>query len=449
MTPRWAVAAALLLACGLPAWGARVQPQAMKSVLPDGLVLVVKPNTATDIVAVHAFVRVPAVVETRRAAGIRQLLTQMLVRGTTQRSGSDLARDIEAAGATLNVAFGLDYLDVRAVATSDGFEAVVDLIADILRHPVFDADELEAQRAEALARLAAVKNNDPFQGAYFLAREVLYPDHPYGLPNLGTVEGLGSITPEDLRALHRAYCVPNNTVVAICGNVTKAQAYQTVSGAFHGWARGAVPEEPAPVCAPLERSRLQVVERPLRVASLMLAFPGPAVSDDDYPAVQVIDALLGGGMASRLFVALRGRGGLVYEVSSFHPSLRHESHLAAYVTTAPGNLEAAKSGIVREIERLQQEPVPDEELERAKRFLIGSYALRHQRNSDQAFYLGWYELVGVGWDFDRSYADRVSAVTAEQVQQAARRWFRAYAAAALMPRSEAPQEPEEPSPPEG
>ena len=92
MTRRWAIAAALLLACGLPASGARVQPQAMKSVLPDGLVLVVKPNTATDIVSVHAFVRIPAVVETRRAAGIRQLLTQMLVRGTTQRSGSDLTQ---------------------------------------------------------------------------------------------------------------------------------------------------------------------------------------------------------------------------------------------------------------------------------------------------------------------------------------------------------------------
>jgi len=432
----WAIAAAVLCAWALPAAGARLQPRVMKSVMANGLVLIVKPNSATDIVAIHALVRVPATVETEQP-GIRQLLTQMLVRGTTERTGTDLAMTVEAAGGTLNAAFGLDYVDVRATVPRDGFGLVVALLADVLRHPIFDARELEGQRAEALTRVEAVKD-DPFQSAYFLAREVLYRGHPYGLPNFGTPAGLRALNRERLVALHRTYFVPNNTVIALSGNVTKAEAYQAISGAFDDWRQAAIPPGPDPKAPALERSQVEVVERLLRSASLMLAFPAPAVSDPAYPALQVADAVLGGGMASRLFVALRGEQGLAYQVSSFYPSLQRQSHLAAYVTTAPENLEAAKRGIVREIERLQKEPVPQAELERAKRFLVGSYALRHQRNSDQAFYLGWYEAVGVGWEFDDTYAERMNAVTAEQVQQAARTWLHAYAGAALMPRSEAP-----------
>jgi predicted Zn-dependent peptidase len=435
VSARWWAALGFLCACAMPAAGARLQPRVMKSVMGNGLVLIVKPSTASDIVAVHAFVRVPATVETEQGPGVRQLLSQMLVRGSTQRSGAGLAAAVEAAGGTLNVAFGLDYVDVRAVATGEGFDAIIDLLADVLRHPIFDAGELERQRAEALVRLDAVKE-DAFQSAYFLTRGVLYGKHPYGLPNFGTAAGLRSLTRERLVGVYRTYFVPNNTVIAVAGAVSKARAYEAISRDFDSWQQASVPQAQPPQVQRLDHSRVEAVERPLRAASLMLAFPAPAVSDPDYPAVQVIDTLLGGGMASRLYVALRGQEGLAYDVRSLYPTLQHESHLAAYVTTAPGNLETVKRGIVREIERLQNEPVPEGDLERAKRFLTGSYALRHQRNSDQAFYLGWYEAVGVGWEFDESYAQRIAAVTAAQVQQAARTWLKAYAGAALMPQSE-------------
>ena len=156
--------------------------------------------------------------------------------------------------------------------------------------------------------------------------------------------------------------------------------------------------------------------------------------DPDYYALQVIDSLLSGGASSRLPQHLREDLGLVYHVSSFYPTLAASSHFAIYAATAPHRLLAVKSAVLQALTRLIEEPVPPDELTRAKRYLLGSYALSHQRMKDQAYALAWYETLGLSGDFAEQYAAGLQAVTAADVQRAASAIFTRFALAVTMPR---------------
>ncbi len=128
-------------------------------------------------------------------------------------------------------------------------------------------------------------------------------------------------------------------------------------------------------------------------------------------------------MSSRLFRALREQAGLAYAVGSFYPTRREASRLVIHIGTAPANAGRAESGILGEVERLHEEPVPDEELAGAKAFLCGAFDLDLRTNGRQSLYLGFFELAGVGHAYVVRYREVVEGVTAAEVQRVARRYL--------------------------
>ncbi|NIQ98921.1 MAG: insulinase family protein, partial [Gemmatimonadales bacterium] len=134
-----------------------------------------------------------------------------------------------------------------------------------------------------------------------------------------------------------------------------------------------------------------------------------------YYALQVIDSILSGGQSARLPRTLRDDLGLVYQVSSFYPTLAADSHFGIYAATEPEQLRAVKASVLSVLSDLCEQPVTDLELSRAKRYLLGSYALSHQRMKEQAYALAWYEMLGLGADFEQRYAASVQDVTARDI----------------------------------
>jgi zinc protease len=165
----------------------------------------------------------------------------------------------------------------------------------------------------------------------------------------------------------------------------------------------------------------------------MLGFPAPAVEQPGYYALQVVDGLLAGTSGSLLPKALREEAGLAYDVSSFYPTLAQTSHLVVWVATEPQRLEAAKAAILAVLGKLTQEPIPADDLEKAKRNLLGSYALSHQRMKEQAYALAWYETLGLAPDFDERYLAGVQAVGPADVQEAAKAVLGRFVAAVALP----------------
>jgi zinc protease len=160
----------------------------------------------------------------------------------------------------------------------------------------------------------------------------------------------------------------------------------------------------------------------------MLGFPAPGVENPDYPAMCLANVLLGGNKSSLLFRKLREERGLGYQVGSLYPALRGESHLAAYVgldstRATPEALEAVQAAITEQVNVLRSGDFTDQDLERAKRFLVGKHALKHERTRDRAFYLGWHEAIGLGYQYDFQYADKIKAVTKGDVVHTCSRFF--------------------------
>ena len=419
---------ALLLLASCAAYG----DGAKRLRLPNGLRVVVKPSMSTEVVAIELLLDISAGDEPADQEGLRNLVQRLLLRGTRAESGEAMARRLADVGGVAEARVGLDYVELYALAPANGFEVALDVIAEAVQSPAFDPDEVQKQIAGATEAARAARD-DPFQETYLAFREALYPDHPYRELTLGSRSSLARIGWRDVVDFHQASYVPNRAVIAICGGVGEARAQAAVRQAFGDWAAGLpAPDRRLPPVE-LPMSDLTARERPVRRAHLIIGFPAPAAGEDGYYAAQVIDSMLGGGATAMLARKLRDEMGLVYEVSSFYPTLAGESHFAIYAVTDPRQLEAVEAAVIELVGALRDSPVSEAELSRAKSYLLGSYALSHQRMQDQAYALAWYEILGLGADFEQRYTQATRAVTAEQVQEAAQRVFQHFVLAVVLP----------------
>ncbi len=424
-----AAAALLLLSAPHAAAGA-----AKRLTLPNGMRVIVSPTWSTEVVAIELLLDVSALDEPSGKTGIRSLVQRLLLRGTKRQSGDSMARQLAAVGGVMDATVGLDYVELYALVPADGFETAMAVLGDAVRNPSFLPQETQSQTAVA-RQAARAAREDPFQETYLAFRAALYGDHPYAAPTFGTPRSLASISRQDITTFHARHYLPNSAVLAVCGGVGEVRATRAARKVFGGWIPQPPPSRPEPEPLPLAASVVAARELPVKQTHLILGFLAPAAGQQDYYAMQVIDSLLSGGASSRLPQRLREELGLVYHASSFYPTLYGRSHLVTYAATSPGNLSMVKAAAVRALARLTEQPVPADELGHAKRYLLGTYALSHQRMKDQAYALAWYELLGLGCDFAAHYEAGIEAVTASDVQRAAQAAFTRFALAVTVPRT--------------
>ena len=179
--------------------------------------------------------------------------------------------------------------------------------------------------------------------------------------------------------------------------------------------------ETPPATAPVGGRR--VIERPAQEAQVLIGYPGPGIGDPAYPATRVLGALLGGGMAGRLFVELRDNRGLAYSLGVLAPYRTGPGLFLAYLGTERHNAAAAEAETLHELERVRAAPPSEEELQRAKAYVLGQLALDRRTNARQAWYLAFFEAVGAGGDFPQRYAKAIETVTPADVLEAARRYL--------------------------
>jgi zinc protease len=422
---------ALLAACGCPALSA-----VAKDVLDNGLVAITSPAPAGSIVGVAVMVKAAAADEPPGKAGLRQLLQQTMVRGTAHLSGGELAVALDQIGADIDAGPALDCTYVTTACLSQDLPRALELLAEIIQHPVLPEREVQGQRDVALRYLDSLESK-PFEVAQHLLRQGLYGDDPYALPTEGTDESLRSITRADLAEFHRRYYLPNNTIIAIAGAVSRDVALPAVQRYFGDWQRAALPPRRTPLVQPLTQSVMRLRQAPVEQAYFMLGFATGRAARGSYAVMEVIRALLGQGVGARLFGALRDSSAVAYRAEAYDFTLTRGGFVAAYVVAEPRDLDQTKNAILHEFSRLRTEPVSPDELSRAQEYALGSHALSHQKARERAFHLAWYEAIGFGWDFDDRYPGAIRAVTARQIQDAARAQFGRYALGLVLPQDQA------------
>jgi zinc protease len=396
--------------------------QTLSVQLANGITVIASENPVADIIAARIFIRVGQCHETPETAGILSLLTSLLTRGTTHRNSLEIAEAIEYVGASLSVDATSDYSLVSLKTVSSDFIDIFALAAEMLREPTFPADEIELERKLTLQGLRSMQEQ-PFTVAFNQLRTLMYADHPYAFSSLGTEESVTAITREQLIAMHETFFRPDNIVVSIVGRIAPQAAVELVEQVMGDWVNPSqdLPSLRLPTLIP--RAQRVVTPQETNQSILILGYLAGSVQHPDFAALKLLSTYLGNGLSSRLFVELREKQGLAYDVSAFYPTRLSTSHFVAYIGTAPDNSAIALDGLQYELNRLAQIPLSPEDLQVAKNKILGQYALGKQTNGQIAQLMGWYEVLGLGIDFDQKFPELIAAVTLEETQAAAQRCF--------------------------
>ncbi|MEM9806694.1 MAG: pitrilysin family protein [Cyanobacteria bacterium P01_D01_bin.56] len=390
--------------------------------LGNGLKVIAIENPAADIVSARVFLPVGQGNETPERAGTFSLLTSLLTRGTAHRNSLEIAEAVEYVGASLGADSASDYSLVSVKTVSADFEQIFTLATEILREPSFPENEIELERKLTIQGLRSMQEQ-PFSVAYKSFREGMYGTHPYGFSSMGTEETVMSIQRDHLLDAHHKHFRPDNMVVVIVGRIDPEKAVALVDQLLGDWA---VPEYPAPepYLPDVDSHAYRIVTpQETNQAFVIVGYLAACVKHPDFAALKLLSTHLGNGLSSRLFVELREKQGLAYDVSAFYPTRLGPSQFVSYIGTAPENVSVALDGLQSELRRLCEVPLTEHELQVAKNKMLGQYALGKQTNGQIAQLLGWYEILGLGVEFDEKFQANVAAVTIEQAQDAAKRCF--------------------------
>ena len=398
-------------------------PNLHRSVLDNGITLIVVENQAADIISGRFFFKgAGTIVENSAQAGLAHLVSAVITKGTEKLSALEIAEKIESIGAGLSTDASTDYFSLSLKTVSSDFLPMLKLLAEIVRSPTFPESEVELERKLTLQAIRSQKEQ-PFNVAFNQLRQQMYPNHPYGVSVLGTEASVTELTRADLQQYHQTYFRPDRLVISLSGRITQEQGIKLIDKVFGDWQK---PEQliseiqlNSPVVNPSQQSIIQDTQQSI----VMLGYLGTKVNLEDYPVLKLISTYLGNGLSSRLFVELREKRGLAYDVSAFFPTRLDTAPFITYMGTAPVNTEVAIEGLSTEVERLTRELLSESEIQGAKNKMLGQYALGKQTNGEIAQTYGWYETLGLGVEFDQTFQDIIPTITAEQVQQVAQKYL--------------------------
>lgn len=398
------------------------------------MVVLVSENPTADIIAARLFIRAGSRWESPALAGLSHLIAAVLTKGTERLSSFDIAEQVESVGASLSTDATTDYFLLSLKTVSSDFENLLTLAAELLRSPSFPEAELALERRLTLQAIRS-QQEQPFTLAYDQLRRMMYADHPYALPGLGTEETVSRIQRDDLLHYHQQYFRPDNMVISLSGRFETAAAIALVERIFGGWQPPATALPTVQVPPVAAQSGYRAIAQETQQSILMLGYLAPSVLQDataegyplpacpDYAVLKLLNTYLGNGLSSRLFVELREKRGLAYEVSAFYTTRVDAAQFVAYMGTAPDNTAIALDGLQSEIDRLCTTALHPDELDAAKNKLLGQYALGKQTNAQIAQLFGWYEILGLGIQFDADFQAQVAAVDAEIAQAVAQTYF--------------------------
>jgi zinc protease len=389
--------------------------------LANGLTVLVRENPVAPVVAYSLMVKMGTRTETADTAGISNLLQLMLVRGTEKMNGEQIAEAADRMGGSIDAYGDADYSEITATALSRNWQEMLELVGDVSLRPTLPDGTVQAVR-DFTVRQIRNRGDKPFDFASDKMRAALFGSNPYAWDPLGRRESVEKLDRAALLAYYKRYYVPGQMVLAVSGEVKSAEVVAQVQRIFGGMPAGKVELPPAPAPPPMAATR-DVFVVPGAQAQILMAALAPPLTHPDHPPLKVLTSVLGGGMASRFFSELRDQQALAYTTLAQYPSRVDTSAFVAILGTAPENVVKAEPALVEQLERVRTQPASAEEVAVARAYVLGSQAMDRRTNARQAWYLAFYEIAGVGYEFLERYAADVKKVTPADVQRVAQKYL--------------------------
>lgn len=395
-------------------------PEIQVLTTPGGVTVWLMESHELPMVSVDVSVRGGSVFEPAGKEGLAQMTARLLDEGAGELKAKAYKDALEGIGARLSADADSQDITLRLMTLQEHAGRAFELLGMALCVPRFDVDALKRVREGMLADIRQ-GDEDPATVAWRLFRPAVYGGHVYGNSGEGTLESVGKLAENDVRAWHRDNFTKENMVVAVVGAIGAGEVMRLVDaatdGLFRGSGRAAVRQGPAATIPRIVRSPMDVPQ-----GTVLMGHLGFSRDDPDYYALLVMNEILGGGvLTSRLGADVREKHGLAYDVRSVNSPLPHNGMFYVSFATDNAKVEMALSLVRKHLNLIRDELVPQDELDDAKAYLVGSFPLRTDSNAKLLNMLAMMQGEGLGTDYLERWPERIAAVSADDVQRVARR----------------------------
>jgi predicted Zn-dependent peptidase len=391
-----------------------------RTVLPNGVRVVTEPMPQVRSVSVGVWVAIGSRREAPEENGICHFIEHMLFKGTTSRSAEEIARSVDSIGGNLDAFTAKELVSFNTKVLDEHLPLAFDVLSDLVLHPLFRSEDVEKEKGVILEELKMDQDNPEY-----LVHEIFtanfWKGHAIGKPILGTKETVRGFTRERIARYYERHYVPSSITITAAGRVSHERMVDLVRERF-----GRLPARPAAPAdaAPATHARIAIRnKKSLEQVQLCMGVPSYPLSHQDRFSCYILNALLGGGMSSRLFQNVREKLGLAYAVFSELNPYSDTGCLSVYAGTSTASARKVVACIVNEFSRLKREPVPKEELQRAKDYMKGSLMLSLESTGARMANLARQEICfGRFFTLDE-LVESIERVTADDVQRIARTFF--------------------------
>ncbi len=397
-------------------------PRFTRRRLDNGMQLVIAPVTKLPLVSVIVVVESGAVCDPPGKEGVAQLTSRLLLEGTGRLDGAALVEAFERLGASVDASADWDVATVRMTVLTENLRPALTLLAEVLRTPAFVQREVERLKAERLAELLQLRAEPRGLAEELFSRFVYADGSRYARPDGGGEASVRAITRDDVQAFYRERYQPGAITMVVAGDVSADAMQGMLTDTLGDW-RGGTPAAVTTTDAPARTTRAVHIVGKADAAQteLRMGHVGIPRNHPDYFPFAVMNGLLGGLFMSRINLNLREEHGYTYGAFSGVDWRRGAGPFVISAAVQSDVTTEAAREVLREIDRMRAEVVTADELSLATSYLVGVFPIRYETTAAIAAALANLVVYGFSEDFYDVYRDRVRAVTAEQVLEAARK----------------------------
>lgn len=398
-------------------------PGVRVTTLENGLMVITREDHSAPVVSAQAWCRTGSIDEGKwLGAGLSHVLEHMLFKGTTTRPGSRIDQEVQEAGGYMNAYTSFDRTVYHIDVPNTGGKVAVDILCDIMQNASLPAEEL-IKELDVIRREMDMNQDDPGRRSGRRLFETAFTRSPYRLTVIGYPDIFNELKPEDIRTYYQARYAPNNMFFVVAGDIKPDETIEQIKKCFAGSKARPIPPSYLPKEPRQTAAREVIEESAVELGHFHFSWHIPDIRHPDMPALDVLAALLGSGRSSRLFREVRERKGLVTSVDAwtYNPG---ELGLFGMSAAADGSMYSqARDAMLAEVERVQNEPIPPEEVAKViKQFIAGTLASRKTMQG-QAQMLGGNWMAAGDLNFSERYLAAAKRITPADIQRVAREYL--------------------------
>ncbi len=382
--------------------------------LNNGILTGLKNNPNTPRIALSFNI---AINKEETIPGIYALMSRLLQQGTKKYNSEELASVLEENAIEFSVEMKQDYLSFRFVCLNEDFKLALEILDDVIKNSTFEEfdKELIKLKGEYSAELDSnkAKVSDEFI-------KTIYEGHMYGNTYTRILENVDKITKSDVTDAYNNIINHGKKVISIVGDINEGELRNLLNSTLADISNSEIEADEIPSCTLNEQKVAEINKPDAQQAQIFQGWLAPTVDSPQYPAIAVLNTILGAsGLSSRLFLELRDKKGLAYTVRSAYRSFAKSALFHIYIGTEPKNVEVSLNGFMEEINKIKTIPVSDNEIEAAKKNIIGRQQFITETNSQQANLSAHYAILGLGFDFQPKLIEKIKTVTPKMVMDIA------------------------------